>query len=104
MSDVNQLVETGRLLLRENPALTEAEFRNLMLERFRAADQGLQQDKSTMSGGSADPVGGVMSALMLPWIFFRWLGWRGRLARHRAAMDEAVRVLRREGRFASESA
>jgi hypothetical protein len=102
MGDVNQLVESGRHLLRENPGLTEAEFRNLMLGRFRANDQGLKHDKTNMTGGPADPVGGVFSLFMMPWILFRWLGWRSRLARHHADMDEVVRTLRREGQFASE--
>jgi hypothetical protein len=102
MGDLNELVETGRQFLRDKPGLTEVAFRDLMLERFRANDQGLQHDKSNMSGGPADPVGGVFSVLTLPWILFRWLGWRRRLARHHADMDEVVRMLRREGQFAAE--
>jgi hypothetical protein len=101
MIDRNQLLKTGRQLLRESPALTEAEFRNLMLERFREDDQGLKRDQTNMTGGPADPVGGVLSGFVLPWIFIRWLGWRGRLARHHADMDEVVQTLRQEGKFAA---
>ena len=101
MGDVNQLIEAWRQLLRENPGLTEVAFRTLMLERFREKDQGLQEDKRNMSSGPADPVGGVFSVFMLPWTFIRWLGWRSRLARHRADMDKVVRTLRQEGRFAA---
>jgi hypothetical protein len=100
----NQLIEAGRHLLREKPGLTEAEFRNLMLERFRTNDQGLQDDKRNMSGGPADPVGGLGSVFALPWALFRWLGWRSRLARHRAEVDEVVQRLRQEGRFADRPA
>ena len=71
MGDVNQLIDAGRRILLEKPELTEGEFRTLMLERFRANDQGLQDDKRNMSGGPADPVGGVFSALALPWTLFR---------------------------------
>ena len=99
MGDVNQLIEAGRSLVREDPKLTEPNFRNLMLERFRANDQGLQDDKRNMTSGPADPMGGIFSLLALPWTFFRWLGWRSRLARHRADMDEIVRALRKEGYF-----
>ena len=74
MGDVNQLIDAGRRILLEKPELTEGEFRTLMLERFRANDQGLHDDKRNMSGGAADPVGGVFSALALPWTLFRWLG------------------------------
>jgi hypothetical protein len=102
--DVKQMVEAGRRLLRENPRLTEAGLRKLMLERFQANDQRLQHDKATMTNGPADPVGGMFSVLMLPWVFVRWLGWRGRLRRHRAEMNEVVDVLRREGHFASGTA
>lgn len=100
MGDVNQLVEAGRGVLRENPTLTEAAFRDLMLEQFRANDRRLQADKRSMSAspghGQAD---GLFAVFTLPWTIFRWLGWRSRLARHRAEMDEAVRALRREGHF-----
>src|SRR5262249_3712036 len=100
--DVSKLVEAGRQLLRENPRLTEAEFRHLMLERFRADDQGLQQDKTSMTAspghGAAD---GIFACFLLPRTVFRWRGWRGRLTRHRTEMDEVVRVLRGEGHFAS---
>jgi hypothetical protein len=100
--DVQALLEVGRHLLRENPRLSEAEFRNLMLERFRANDQGLQRDRANMG---ADPgqgeAAGVFAFFLFPWTVFRWLGWRGRLARHRAEMDEVVRVLRHEGHFGS---
>jgi hypothetical protein len=71
-----------------------------MLERFRATDQGLQDDKRNMTNGPADPVGGVFSVLALPWTFFRWMGWRTRLARHLSDMDEAVLALRRERQLA----
>ena len=96
--DVAPLLETGHRVLRENPRLTEAEFRNVMFERFRANDQGLQRDRTNMV---ADPGAGVLAIFLLPWTLFRWLGWRGRLARHRAEMDEVVRLLRSEGRFGS---
>lgn len=82
MDDVDQLIGAGRDLPRENPKLTEAGFRHLMLERFRANDQGLQADKRNMGSGSADPVDRIFSVLALPWTFFRWPGWHGRLARH----------------------
>jgi hypothetical protein len=99
---VGPLLATGRRLLRENPRLSEAEFRNLMLERFRASDQALQQDQANMTAnpghGAAD---GVFAIFLLPWTVFRWLGWRGRLARHHAEMGEVVRVLRGEGHFAT---
>jgi hypothetical protein len=102
IDNVNQLVESGRCLLREHPGLTEAEFRNRMLERFRARDQGLQSDTANMTvvpdAGSGS---GLFAIVLLPWVAFRWLGWRGRLARHRADMEEVVHVLRREGHFAS---
>jgi hypothetical protein len=102
MADVSKLLDAGRALLREQPGLTEAEFRSRMLERFRASDQGLQRDQASMTAspgqGQAD---GVFAIFLLPWAVCRWLGWRGRLARHRAEMDEAVRVLRAEGHFAS---
>lgn len=75
-----------------------------MLERFRANDRRLQDDKRNMSSGPADPVGGVFSVIALPLALFRWVGWRNRLARRRAEIDEAVRVLRREGHFAATSA
>jgi hypothetical protein len=101
MRDVQPLLVSGRQLLRDCPRLTEAEFRRVMLERFRRNDQGLQDDKRNMSSGPADPAGGVFSVLALPWAMFRWLGWRGRLARHRADMDEVIRVLRSEGHFGS---
>src|SRR5262249_41115581 len=104
MSDVKQMIEAGRQLLREKPGLTEAEFRNIMLERFRAHDQGLQDDKRNMTSGPADPVSGVFSIFALPWAFFRWIGWRTRLARHRAEMDEVVGALRREGQLADRPA
>jgi hypothetical protein len=94
-----KLLKTGRQLLRERPGLTEAEFRSLMLERFRESDQGLQEDRATMTGGT-DP-GGVGAVFALPWILFRWMGWRGRLARQRADVDGVVRILRAEGHFAS---
>ncbi len=97
--DANPWLEQWRHVLREKPKLTEVEFRNLMLECFRASDQRLQNDKANISAGPVDPVGGVFSVLALPWIIFRWLGWRGRLARHHAEMDETVRVLRLEGHF-----
>lgn len=104
-ADLQPLVEAGRQLLRENPRLTEVEFRNIMLERFRANDQRLQTDKRNMSAspghGEAD---GVLAMFMLPWMIFRWLGWRSRLSRHRAEMDEVVRLLRRERNFGSEPA
>ena len=98
MGDVSRLIEGGRQLLREDPALDEAGFRNRMLERFRANDQGLQDDQRNMNSGM-NPAAGVFSVILLPWAFFRWLGWRGRLARHHADMDEVIRTLRREGRF-----
>ncbi len=105
MNDVKPLLDTSRQLLRENPRLSETEFRKLMLEWFQANDQRLQQDKANLIAspghGSAD---GVFALFMLPWTIFRWLGWRGRLARHRAEMDEVVRVLRGEGHFVSTSA
>lgn len=98
-----QLLGAARQQLRECPNLTEAEFRNLMLERFRAGDEGLQHDKSNMTAspghGTAD---GVLALFMLPWTLFRWLGWRGRLSRHRAEMDVVVQALRIEGHFAHE--
>ena len=105
MDDVKQLLETARSILRENPGLAEAEFRELMLERFREADQGLQKDAGNMVvGGDPGPTGGVFALFMLPWTLFRWLGWRGRLAKHRADLDEVVRVLRQEGHFAPKPA
>jgi hypothetical protein len=86
----SKLVESGRQLLRENPSLTEAEFRDRMLDWFRAADRGLQQDTANMAvTPAAEPGSAVIAVFMLPWTIFRWLGWRGRLARHRAEMDEA---------------
>jgi hypothetical protein len=91
------LLEAGRRLRRENPRLNEAEFRSAMLERFRAGDEGLQSDRANMTAGEAS---GVFAILLLPWTLLRWLGWRGRLARHHAEMDEVVAVLRREGHFA----
>src|SRR5262245_5061434 len=98
------LVETGRQLLRENPRLTEAEFRQLMLERFRANDQGLQRDKANMVASPGSATDGVFAVFALPWTFFRWLGWRGRLARHHADINEVVQMLRSEGHFGSEPA
>jgi hypothetical protein len=101
-TDVKHLLEAGRQVLRQNPRLTEAEFRSLMLERFRAGDQGLQRDKAGMTAspghGAAD---GVFAVFLLPWTIFRWLGWRGRLTRHHAEMGEVVGVLRGEGYFTS---
>ncbi len=81
MDDVDHLLKVGRSLLRERPALTEAEFRSLMLERFQANDQGRQQDTANMTvGGEPGPAGGVFALFALPWVLFRWLGWRGRCA------------------------
>jgi hypothetical protein len=100
--DVEPLLEAGRRLLRDNPRLGEAEFRNLMLERFRANDQGLQRDRTNMVADPGQGEGaGIFAIFRLPWTLFRWLGWRGRLARHRAEMDEVIRVLHREGQFGS---
>jgi hypothetical protein len=94
-----ELLATGRQLLREHPKLTEAEFRNLMVERFREADQGLQQDKRNMTAspghGSAD---GILTLFMLPWTFFRWLGWRGRLGWIRSFECCAVKGTSRQRR------
>ena len=96
-----QLLEAGRQLLHENPRLSEAKFRSAMLERFRAGDEGLQSDQANMK---AEPgygeAAGVFAIFLLPWTLLRWLGWRGRLSRHHAEMDEVVAVLRREGHFA----
>jgi hypothetical protein len=101
MGDVNRLTEAGRCVIRENPGLTEDEFRDVMLERFRAEDQGLEQDRRNMTVTPASDSGSAFfRALLLPWVAFRWLGWRGRLARHRAEIDQVVQVLRREGHFA----
>ena len=95
------LLEAGRLLLRENPRLSEAEFRSAMLERFRAGDEGLQSDRANMTANpGAGEAAGVFAFFLLPWTLLRWLGWRGRLSRQQAEMDEVVAVLRREGHFA----
>jgi hypothetical protein len=102
MADVKQWVEAGRQLLRENPRLSEVEFRERMLDRFRANDQRLQQDRANLVASPGNGMGdGVFALFALPWSILRWLGWRGRLARHRAEMDEVVGVLRAEGHFAS---
>jgi hypothetical protein len=104
MGNVDHWVEAGRVLLHEDAGLTEAEFRERMLERFRENDLGLQQDKRAMTASPAvDSGSAFFAALLLPWTIFRWLGWRGRLARQLADMDVAVRVLRGEGHFAAHS-
>jgi hypothetical protein len=100
MTDVKYLVETGRQILHANPHLTEAEFRNLMLEHFRASDKKLQEDKANMIVSPGDSWDGVLALFELPWTVFRWLGWRDRLAGHHAEIDEVVRVLRGQGHFA----
>jgi hypothetical protein len=98
LREVESLVQIGRRLLRENPRLTEAEFRNLMLERFRANDQGLQRDKANMVANPGHgEAAGVFAIFALPWTLFRWLGWRGRLARHRAEMEDVVPSAPRRG-------
>jgi hypothetical protein len=95
-------MDIGRQLLLENPQLTEVEFRRLMLERFQANDQRLQADRRNMiAGPGSGEADGVFAVFALPWTIFRWLGWRGRLARHRAEVDETVRLLRQEGHFGS---
>ena len=105
MNDVNELLKVGRTLLEAQPALTEAEFRKVMLERFRSNDQGLQKDRANMSvTPTVGETNGLFAVFALPWIAFRWMGWRGRQACHQADMDEVVRRLRAEGHFAPQPA
>lgn len=98
MKGVDDIVAKGRALLGENPALGEADFRHRIMQEIIAEDEAARPGSTSALAGSG-AFGAVIMLFLLPVFLFRWLNWRGKLARYEADIAAAIMMLREEGFF-----